>query len=248
MVFCLWEFNMNKNAFLALLLVVVVPVICYLVVKHYSDEAVIMPPRYYPDTVISKIENGKSITDTVWHKVKNITLTNQLGKQVSLDDIKGKVIVADFFFTSCPTICPTLTRNMKKLQDAMKIKDEIRSPDSTFIRYLSFSVDPGRDSAPVLKKYADRYGVNHDLWWMLTGSKKEIYEFALNELKMGVPDPETVDTSFIHTTKLVLLDKDRVVRGYYDGTDSVTLDRLARDIVFILMEKEKKKKRSLFGN
>jgi protein SCO1/2 len=239
---------MNRNAFLAMLLVLVVPVVCYFIVKYYSEEAVIMPPRYYADTVISKVEHGKSVSDTVWHRVKNITLTNQLGKQVSLDDIKGKVIVADFFFTSCPGICPTLTRNMKKLQDAMKVKDEIRTPDSAFIQYLSFSVDPVRDSAPVLKKYADRYGVNHDVWWMLTGTKKQIYDFALNELKMGVPDPETVDTSFIHTSKLVLLDKDRVVRGYYDGTDSARLDVLARDIVYILMEKDKKKKKGIFAD
>jgi protein SCO1/2 len=237
---------MNRNAALALCLGILVPVVCYFIVKYYSDSAVVMPRRFYADSVITKVENGKEVTDTVWHKVKNITLTNQLGRQVSLDDIKGKVIVADFFFTSCPLICPRLTKNMKELQDALKIKDELRAPDSTFIQFLSFSVDPEHDSASVLKKYADRYGVNHDVWWMLTGDKRDIYHFAMEELKMGVPDPEAVDTDFIHTTKMVLLDKDRVVRGYYDGTDSSSLDNLARDIVYIMMEKDKKKRRNLF--
>ena len=83
---------------------------------------------------------------------------------------------------------------------------------------------------------------------MLTGSRSDIYHFAFDELKMGIPDPESVDTNFIHTTKFVLLDKDRVVRGYYDGTDSTEMSRLAQDIVFVMMEKDRKKKRKLFGS
>src|SRR4051812_41989972 len=102
---------MNKNAFLALCLGILIPVICYLVVKFYSDRTVVMPRRFFADTVQTKIVDGKELTDTVWHQVKNITLTNQLGQRVSLDDVKGKVIVADFFFTSCASTCPTLTRN-----------------------------------------------------------------------------------------------------------------------------------------
>ena len=237
---------MNKNAVLGLCLGIVIPVMCYFVVKHYSDGAIVMPRRYYADTVITQVKNGKEVSDTVWHQVKSIPFTNQLGKEVSFDDLKGKVIVADFFFTHCPGICPKLTKSMKALQDALKIKDQLRTKDSTFVHFISFTVDPERDSSTVLKKYADKYGANHDLWWFLTGDKTKVYKFALEELKMGVPNPETVDTSFIHTEDFVLLDKDRVVRGYYDGTDSVELDRLAKDIVFIMMEKDKKKKRSLF--
>src|SRR5689334_4523720 len=104
---------MNKNAVLALSLGVLIPVCCYFVVKYFSEGAVIMPPRYYADTVERRVEGGKEVTDTIWHKVANITLTNQLGRQVSLDDLKGKVIVADFFFTHCPLICPKLTQSMK---------------------------------------------------------------------------------------------------------------------------------------
>ena len=240
--------DMSKNAVLGIALSLLVPLIFYFVVKHFSDDAVVIPKRLYADTVMTKIENGKEVSDTVWHKVRNITLTNQLGKRVSLDEIKGKVIVADFFFTACPTICPSMTKNMKTLQNALKIRDEVKSVDSAIVHFLSFTVDPERDSAERLKTYADKYGVNHDIWWMLTGSKQEIYDFALEELKMGIPDPETVDTSFIHTTKFVLLDKDRVVRGYYDGTDSTEMARLAKDIVFVTMEKDRKKKRRLFGN
>jgi protein SCO1/2 len=189
---------------------------------------------------------GKEVSDTVWHRVANISLQNQLGDSISLDMIKGKVIVADFFFTRCPSICPTLTRNMKKLQDALKLKDDMKRIDTSFVHFLSFSVDPERDSAQALKKYADRFGVNHDIWWLLTGNKKTIYDFALQEVKLGLEDGEGVDSNFIHTQKMVLIDKDRVVRGYYDGLDSMAMKNLAEDIVLLMLEKDKKKKRNLF--
>jgi protein SCO1/2 len=237
---------LSKKALLALGLAVFLPAVSYLLVKKFSEDAVSMPPRYYADSVINKVVNGKSATDTLWHRVSNISLTNQLGEQVSLDDLKGKLIIADFFFTRCPSICPTLTRNMKGLQDALKMKNPRRTIDSAFVQFLSFSVDPQRDSVSVLKKYADKYGVNHDIWWMLTGPKKQIYDFALNELKLGLQDGENVDSNFMHTGKFVLIDRERVVRGYYDGLDTASLSKLAEDLTLLLLEKDRKKKRKLF--
>lgn len=237
---------MNKRALLGLCLALLLPLVCYWIVKYYSEGAVVMPKRFYVDTVLTKVVDGKAQTDTVWHKVSNFHLVNQLGDTVSLDDLKGKVIVADFFFTHCPSICPTLTRNMKRIQEALKLKDETSLDDTTFVQLLSFSVDPERDSAVQLKKYADKFGVNHDVWWMLTGDKKVIYDFALNEVKLGLVDGEGVDTNFVHTEKMVLIDKDRVVRGYYNGLDSMAMAQLSGDIVKIMLEKDKKKKRNLF--
>jgi protein SCO1/2 len=225
---------------------VLLPIVSYLIVKTASEGAVIMPAHYFADTVINKVVNGKTSSDTVWHSVKNISLTNQLETQVSLDDIKGSIIIADFFFTRCPSICPALTKNMKSLQDAMKMKDMRRRIDSSYVRFISFTVDPERDSAEELKKYADKYGVNHDTWWFLTGPKKEIYDFAFNELKLGLQDGEGIDTNFIHTQKFVLMDKDRVVRGYYNGLDSSSMSKLAEDLTLLMLEKDKKKKRKLF--
>jgi protein SCO1 len=206
----------------------------------------VLPPRYYPDSVVTRIVDGKEKNDTIWHKVKNITLTNQLGNEVSLDDIQGKIIVLDFFFTRCPSICPTLTKNMKALQDGLRLKDVRKNIDTAFVHFLSLSVDPDRDSVPVLKKYADRHGINHDIWWMLTGPKKTIYDFALNEIKLPVQDGESVDSNFIHTERFVLLDRDHIIRGYYSGLDSVSLSNLAEDITMLMLERDKKKKRKLF--
>ncbi len=220
-------------------MVIILPVGSYLLVNSLSKDAVMMPKRYFYDTVLSVIRDGKSLQDTQWHKIKPFKLTNQFGKEVGLDDLPGKIITADFFFTSCPSICPTLTRNMKRLQDAFVKTD-------TIVRFVSFTVDPERDSAQKLKAYGDKYRINHDTWWMLTGPKKEIYDIALHEFKANIAQEEGVDTGFIHTDKLFLIDKDRVVRGWYSGLDSVNLDRLIRDVVFLNMERDKKVKRNLF--
>ena len=230
---------MSKKAWVAIVVAVFIPLIFYAVASQYN---VVMPRRYYPDSVINTIKNGKEVTDTVWHRVANLRLQNQLGEEVSLDQEEGKVFIVDFFFTHCASICPILTRNMRKLQDVMKIKNEVKRVDTTFVRFLSLTVDPMRDSVPVIKKYADRYGVNSDVWWMLTGPKKTIYDFALNELKLGLQDSASVDSNFVHTDYVALLDKDRVVRGYYHGTDTAELGKLAEDIVFIMLEKDKKRK------
>lgn len=236
----------SRKAVWALCLVILLPLVSYYWVSNASEDAVAMPRRLYVDTVINTVKNGKSISDTVWHKTADITLTNQLGKQVSLHDVDGKIVVADFFFTHCPYICPTLTRNMKKLQLTLRGRDETRVIDTSFVQFMSFTVDPEHDSVPVLKRYADAYGINHDSWWLLTGPKNIIYNFSLNEMKLGLQDTE-VDSNFVHSQKMVLLDKDHVVRGYYNGLDSADILRLAQDIIFLQLEKDRKKPSPVFA-
>ena len=225
--------------FVAILVVLIFPIGSYLYVNSLSKKAVTMPKRYFFDTVLSVTKDGKTFPDTVWHKIKPFTLTNQFGKKVSFDDLKGKVIIANFIFTSCPSICPTLTRNMKKLQDAF-IKTD------TIVRFISFTVDPVRDNAEKLKTFGDKFLINHDTWWMLTGTKNEIYDIALNEFKANIAQQDGVDSNFIHTDKFFLVDKERVLRGWYDGLDSVRLDQIIKDVVLLNMERDKKKKRNLF--
>lgn len=230
---------MKGRVFIALIVVVIIPVASYLIVNHYSKGAIEMPRRYFYDTVLVKTEKGREVTDTVWHKIKPFKLKNQFGKEVGLEDWGEKIIVVDFFFTSCPSICPTLTRNLKRLQTAFKKTD-------TIVRFVSFSIDPERDSVPKLKAYGDKFQIDHDSWWMLTGSKKEIYDIALNEFKASVASNGNIDTGFIHTEKIFLLDKEHVVRGWYNGLDSVHLDQVIKDVVLLNMERDKKKKRNLF--
>ncbi len=230
---------MKSRVLIAFIVVVFIPVASYLIVDHYSKDAVNMPRRYFYDTVVVKKEKGREVNDTVWHKIRPFKLKNQFGKEVGLDDWGDKIIVVDFFFTSCPSVCPTLTRNMKRLQTAFKKTD-------TIVRFVSFSVDPGRDSVPKLKAYGDKFQIDHDTWWMLTGDKKEIYDLAFNEFKASIASNGNIDTGFIHTEKLFLIDKDRVVRGWYNGLDSVHLDQVIKDVVLLNMERDKKRKRNLF--
>ena len=225
---------MNSKAILGLMLALVLPFAGYFMVKYYSQQAVHMPGRYFtPDSVVVAEKNGKTVTDTIWHKVKNIEFTNQLGKKVSLDDLKGKILVVNFFFTRCPSICPGLARSMKRLQDSFLKNDSI-------VQFISVSIDPEHDSVPQLRKFADRYNANHDTWWFVTGDKKEIYDFALNELKAGLADTE-VDSAFIHTENFFLLDSNRVVRGWFNGFDTVKQAELVRDIPLLMLEKDRKK-------
>jgi protein SCO1/2 len=235
---------MNKKGWLAVFIAVVVPLGFYMVAKQYNVQ---MPGHYFPDSVVVRMKDGKQVEDTIWHRVANIRLLNQLGDTVSLDSLNGKVMLIDFFFTHCASICPILTRNVRHLQDALKLKDYSKQVDTSFVKFLSLSVDPAHDSPTVLKRYADRYGVNSDVWWMLTGPKKTIYDFALNELKLGLQDSVSVDSNFVHTDYIALLDKNRVIRGYYHGTDTTAIARLRDDIVFIMLEKDRNRKSTAFA-
>ena len=238
---------MSKKAVIALCVTILFPVISYLIVKTVSENTVKMPRRYFPEGTTETVVDGKRVTDTVWHELNNITLVNQMGDTVSLNDLRGKIVVADFFFTRCPTICPYLTRNMAHIQNALKLRDITRPVDTSFVHFVSFSVDPERDTVQALQRYATKFGVNDDLWWMLTGPKKTIYDFALEEVKLGLVDGEGVDTSFVHTSKFVLIDKRGVVRGYYNGLDTASLSELTRDIGLLNLEKDRSKPSVLFA-
>ena len=237
---------MNRKAMYSLMLAALVPLLCYFIIKRYSESALVMPRHYLEDSLVSRTEKGKKVFDTVWHELPAFSLLNQMGDTVSWDGLKGKVVVADFFFTHCPTICPALTNNMHTLQQSINNAQRVGDKTPDFLHFLSFSIDPERDSVPRLKQWADRFQVNPEQWWLLTGDKKEIYDFAINDMKIGVVDGEGVDTSFIHTDHFVLIDTNRHVRGYYHGLDSASLRQLSNDIIFLTMEKDPKRK-SLFA-
>lgn len=238
---------MNRKTAFGLALVLLVPVLSYLIMKEVSKDAVVMPRHYIYDTVITKEEKGKLVADTVWHKVPDFNLTNQLGQQVSWAGLEDKIVVANFFFTRCPTICPKLTQHVKLLQDHIKTSEKVGSRAPDFIHFLSFSVDPERDSVHNLKQWADRFQVNPENWWLLTGPKKEIYDLSIDDLKLGLIDGQGIDTSFFHSDYLVLLDRNRNIRGYYHGLDTAAVAQLSRDIVFLYLEKDPKKKSAFAG-
>lgn len=233
---------MNKTALYGLLIAILLPVLCYMVVKYYSGNAVTLPRHYIYDSVTTKTVKGKLVSDTAWHKLPEINLLNQFNEKVNWSQMEGKTVVASFFFTHCPTICPRLTTNMKLLQDDIKKSTKIGNRDADFLQLLSITVDPERDTVAALKKWADRFQINSNNWWLLTGSKQEIYDLSINDMKLGLVDGKGIDTGFFHTDYMVLIDKNRNIRGYYHGLDTMALKQLAHDIIFLTLEKDDKRK------
>ncbi len=224
------------------MLALLLPLTAYFIVKKKSETAVTMPRHYLPDSVVTVTKKGKRVSDTAWHKLADFTLTNQEGKLVSLDSLKGKIIIADFFFTHCPTICPGLTRNMKRMAESIHNGQRVGDKTNKQVHFLSFSIDPERDSVERLKYWADKYQINPEQWWLLTGDKKVIYDMVIEEMKVGLVDGKGVDTNFIHSDRFVLIDSNRHVRGYYKGLDSISLTKLSNDLVLLTMEKDPRSK------
>lgn len=235
---------MNKKAVYGILIAILLPITGYFILKISSERTVLVPRHYIYDDVKVTNKNGKEQTDTIWHKVPDFRLTNQFGQAVSWKDMEGKLVVIDFFFTHCPTICPTLTYGMKELQQGIKTNAKAGNREADFIQFLSISIDPERDSVTALKRWADRFQINPQNWWLLTGKKKEIYNLSINDLKLGVVDGANVDTNFYHTDMFVLVDKNRNIRGYYhmlknNHLDTLALSQLSKDIIFLSMEKDR---------
>jgi protein SCO1/2 len=239
---------MSKKSVYGLIIALLIPVLCYLWLKSASDTAVIMPRHYLLDTVIEKEVRGKQVSDSIWHTTKNIRLVNQLGDTVNLYDQRGKIIILDFFFTSCGSICPRLTNNMAKLQQSFIKGGDTRKKqvDTTIVQFMSLSVDPVRDSVPVLREYANKMDVNSDNWWLLTGNRDSIYNFAFEEMKVDKFSMEPVNPDFVHTSRLILIDKNMQVRGYYNGLDSASILKLAKDVGYIMLEKDRGRKSEVF--
>ena len=162
------------------------------------------------------------------HKISDFSLINQNGENITHEDYKDKIYIADFFFTRCQSICPIMTNNMAKIQ--MKFKED------NSIMFLSHSVTPIMDSIPVLREYADMKGVIDSKWNVTTGVKKHIYELARKSYFAVVDEGDGGVQDFIHTENFVLVDKKRQIRGYYDGTNEEEMTKLVEDIK--LLQKE----------
>ena len=177
--------------------------------------------------------NPRLVDDSMLHVQKNHTiadfkLVNQNGKTVTNKDYTDKIYIADFFFTRCQTICIAMAYNMSELQEHYKKDDDIM--------FLSHSVTPVMDSVSVLKKYAIEKGVIDGKWNVTTGSKKHIYELARKSYFAVLDEGTGDENDFIHTEQFVLVDKERRIRGYYDGTDKKDMEKLKNDVVLLKEE------------
>jgi protein SCO1/2 len=163
-----------------------------------------------------------------FHRVGPFSLTNQNGKTVTEKDYEDKIYVTDFFFVTCPTICPKMTKQMNRVYDEFKNNQDIS--------FLSHTVMPEADSVPVLNKYAKDLGVYSDKWNFVTGDKKQIYNLARKTYFAAITEGDGGVNDFVHTENFVLVDKDKRLRGFYDGTSKVDVDRLIIDVYALIEE------------
>ncbi len=178
-------------------------------------------PIYQPAEVNEKLVDSSIIHVSKYHKISDFILTNQNGKEITQADYKDKIYVADFFFTTCQDICPVMTKNMYELQEELKNDNEIL--------LLSHTVIPEVDTVEQLKEYAIENNVDDSKWNLLTGDKKQIYELARKSY-LAVEDSNFNEFDMIHTENFMLIDKEKQIRGFYDGTNSEEINRLLKDI------------------
>jgi len=179
-------------------------------------------PIYQPSMVNYELVDSTIQHVKKYHKIAPFSFENQNGKTITQDDYEGKIYIADFFFTTCPTICPKMTANM------VNIQEEILN-DST-VMLLSYSVTPKIDSVPQLKKYAIEKGVNDEKWNLLTGNKKEIYTMARKSYLVVKENGDGGPYDMIHTENFILVDPEKRIRGFYDGTDTLAMRELLIDL------------------
>lgn len=179
---------------------------------------------------ITKDANGNEKIDTIYKTIPDFKFLNQDSIEVTQDAFKDKVYVADFFFTSCSTICPIMHRNMKTIFDKYK--------DNKEVMFLSYTIDFKYDKPSVLKKYAQKLGTDVPQWQFLYGNKEEVYKLAEKDYLVAVQEDSNATDGYVHQGWLVLIDKHKRIRGAYDGTKTEEVEKLKNDINILLAEKE----------
>ena len=178
-------------------------------------------PIYSPSMVSSDLVDDDLKHVKKYHKISDFNLVNQNGQETTQNNYDKKIYVADFFFTTCPNICPIMTGNMLFLQNELSDQD---------VMFASFSVTPEIDSVEVLKKYAMDKGVNDKKWNLMTGDKKQIYNLARKSFLVVKNNPQMDSHDMIHTENFVLVDKEKRIRGFYDGTKMEEMNKIISDI------------------
>jgi protein SCO1/2 len=201
--------------------------ILFLTILFTSCEDKKLPYVGEPD-VVKKMVEGKEVEETIYPTIPHFSFQNQYGETVTEKSFEGKIYVADFFFTTCPTICPVMKKNM------LKVYQEFN--DNPDVQILSHTIDPGHDSVAVLKKYADDLGITGKKWQMVTGERDKIYEIGEKHYFVSAREDSLEAGGYIHSGHFVLVDKNKHIRGMYDGTTEEETKLLIEDIKVLLKE------------
>jgi len=226
---------MNDKRFkvIAIGIVLVMPVFFLLVFQPLGKIPRPKAPhkQFATGAIESVNEKGERVMDSTYRVIPNYKFQTQSGDSLELDSLHGNIYVADFFFATCPGICPKLSNSLERVQQAF-----VR--ESNF-RIVSFSVDPAKDSVPALRKYAALHNAIPGKWYFLRGSKQNVFDLASKGFSLTAKDDEDGGPeAFIHSEKLVLVDQNGNIRGYYSGVDTNRVNKLLGDIVLLLRDTE----------
>lgn len=213
-----------KYKFFGLVLLGLSAVIMYLFYNALQPPEILtvyQPTMVNPELVDSTVQYKRK-----YHTIADFSLTNQNGETITQDNYANKIYIADFFFTTCPTICPIMTKNMVSIQERIKDFDDVM--------LLSHSVTPEIDSVAQLKKYAIEKGVDDSKWNLVTGDKKQIYELARKSYLAVKDDGDGGPFDMIHTENFILVDKKKRIRGFYDGTNEEEIEKLMGDLKILM--------------
>ena len=178
--------------------------------------------------LITKTVNGKTVTDSVEHSIPDFQFVSQDGDTVSARTMAGKIYVADFFFTTCPTICPKMKTQLKRVYDRFK-----GNPN---VMLLSHTIDPTHDSVAVLREFAQSLGVEGKQWLFVTGDKEKIYDIGQNSYMVSAAEDASAPGGVVHSGAFILVDTKKHIRGIYDGTTAEGVDKLMADMDKVLAE------------
>jgi protein SCO1/2 len=202
--------------------------------KNHYDALSYFGPKKLAKT--SHVVKGKTIPDTIYHSVGDFNLTDQNGKPVSLKTFDDQILIVNFFYTNCPAICNQVNQNISKLAAGYA--------NNKMIRFVTITVDPKRDSVAVLNRYAEKFNANANKWLFLTGDTATIYSLARKGFLVNALDAGNGD--FIYSDKIMLIDRDRHIRGYYEGTSDDEMTRLDNEMRVQITEEINKNDHSLY--
>ncbi|WP_369826562.1 SCO family protein [Siphonobacter sp. BAB-5405] len=191
-----------------------------------SSRLPILGPR---NGVQTRVVEGKTVTDTVYHQIPDFAFASQYGDTVTAKNFAGKIYIADFFFTTCPTICPKMTMEMRKLYQKFK--------DDPQVMFLSHSIDPKRDSVGRLREYATDLGVyGQKQWYFVTGDRKEIFDIGQNAYFVSAKEDSDEPGGLLHSGAFIVIDPQRRIRGIYDGTKDEVVGEVSEAIELLKKE------------
>lgn len=187
-------------------------------------------PIYGEREAVKKMVNGVEVVDTLYQTIPKFSFLNQDSIVINSDSLKNKIYVADFFFTSCPSICPIMKKQMLRVYDKFKGNPEVK--------FLSHTIDPKHDSIPVLKKFSTKLGVNSQQWYFLFGDKETVYSLAKTAYMSTSYQDKAAPGGIVHSGYFLLVDKNKRIRGAYDGTDENQVSQLIEDMQILLNENQ----------